>query len=645
MKRKVTFVELATFEGILPLASGYMEAVCRKDETISESFEFEKISRAVEVPYAELLDLLQKSNADIYAFSCYIWNSGMVRRLLQALLASHPHSYYMLGGPQVMHQAPKYLTPEHGNVLICNGEGERTFVAFLRAQLSPNPDFAAVRGLSFYRDGTLITTEAEPRISDLSEIPSPFLEGIFEKQKYKYMLIETNRGCPFKCSYCYWGAAIGGRVHRYDDTRVEKELEWISSSQCWYLYIADANWGMLKRDVDLSRHIVECQKRYGAPISVHFCGSKNTPERVSEITRIFHEGGLIASQSVALQTLSPEALRRVDRDNIKTSAYMQVQEALNRQGISSFVEIIWPLPGETLTSFQEGLATLCESGADSFSVYNLLLMNNVELDRKKDEYGMITMRDPDPNSESEIVVQTREVDREAFFAGMRYFYVVTCLYTLRSFWNLARYLHNMGIMRYVELFRQFLEFCWRDPDHPWTRFAEESIRALDAVQLSNSGPVIHFVLHEQRDTFDQLLENFVSSQDFGRDPQARFLFEVDLLNRPYIYRNSPITPKVHVFNELSVLRVLPGGYHVEIPPARMPLLRNYLQLGSEVNNGFVLNHRRTQLPFVPRKSIHEHYVYCFDMSQRVKSILPLWEPATVELRSQVPATVACAGTV
>src|SRR4029077_16831436 len=115
---------------------------------------------------------------------------------------------------------------------------------------------------------------------DLSQIPSPFLDGVFDDEKYTWMLIETNRGCPFKCTYCYWGAATGDRVYRYDNERIERELEWISRSGCWYLFIADANWGMLKRDVELSRRLVSYHKQYGAPISVYFCGSKNTPERV-----------------------------------------------------------------------------------------------------------------------------------------------------------------------------------------------------------------------------------------------------------------------------------------------------------------------------------------------------------------------------
>jgi radical SAM superfamily enzyme YgiQ (UPF0313 family) len=628
MGRKVTFVELPTFDGVLPLASGYMETVCRKDPSIVASFQFEKISMAVYTSHTKILSTLEQSDADVYAFSCYVWNMGLVRRLLDRLLKTKPQSYFVLGGPQVMHQADKYLSPDHENVFICNGEGERTFANLLRSLLLPEPDFTIVRGLSFYHDKQLVTTEAEPRISDLSEIPSPFLEGVFEVGKYKWVIIETNRGCPFKCSYCYWGGAVGARVYKYDNERIEREIEWVSKSYCWYLYLADANWGMLKRDVDLSQFIVDCQKRNGAPVGVHFSGSKNTPDRVAEITRILHEGGLIATQNIALQTMDPEALKRVGRDNIKTSTYTQMQETLNQHDISSFLEIIWPLPGETLSSFQEGLALLCENGADSFSVYNLLLMNNVELNLKKEEYGLVAIRVPDPNSEAEVVVQTNEVDAEAFRAGMRYLYVVTCLYTLRGLWNLGRYLHANRIMKYVELFRSFVDFCWQDPEHPWTSFAEKSIQALDAVLLSNSGPIIHFVLHERREVFDEMLEKFVRGQEFWHDPLAQFFFEVDLLNRPYVYQNTPITPKRYNFTKLDVRDVHAEGYVVDIPSQYIDRLREYITIeeGHQSTNRFSVDHRRSQLPFIPSKSIREHVTYCFDISQKMKHILPIWRP-------------------
>lgn len=625
-KYKVTFVELPVFSGVVPLASGYMEAYCRNDPQLRESFEFEKISLFVKTPNEEILSRLQQSNSDVYAFSCYVWNTRLVNRLVDRLMVSKPRSFYVLGGPQVMHQGARYLNPERENVFICNGEGERTFASFLRNLLSMQPDFSAVRGLSFFHDRQLVTTEQEPRIEDLSEVPSPFLEGVFERGKYTWMLIETNRGCPFKCNYCYWGAATGSRVAKYENERIEKELQWISASGCWYLFIADANWGMLKRDVDLSRLIVQYRNEHGSPLSVYFCGSKNTPDRVAEITRVFHEADLVACQSVALQTMNPETLKRVNRDNIKTSAYTQVQEALNRQEIPSFIEIIWPLPGETLVSFQEGLATLCRLGADCFVVYPLLLMNNVELGNKREEFGLVTVHDPDPCSEAEIVIQSNEVDAEAYSDGIRYVYVVTTLYTLRALWYLGRYLSRNGIMDYEELFLGFLNFASSQAVHPWTAFCEKSIKSLDHIAFANTGALVHLILHSEREAFDQLLENFVRSQDFWRDPMAQFFFEVDLLNRPYVYSNTRILPKRPRFQHLKV-NIARDGYTVEVPPNLLNSLSENLGVHSDAasTNHFEVKHRRSQLPFMASKSLNEHFIYCQDVAQRVRILTPLWK--------------------
>ena len=389
-----------------------------------------------------------------------------------------------------MNQGKSYLSPEHENVLICNGEGERTFSGFLRVLLTPERDFASVKSLSFYRAGELVTTEAEARIQDLSEVPSPFLEGVFEKGKYSWMVIETNRGCPFKCNYCYWGAAIGAKVYKYDNERLQREITWISQSGCVYVFIADANWGMLPRDVELSKQMAEDQKRYGAPMSVYFAGSKNTPERVAEITKIFHDAGMIATQSVALQTMSKETLIKVNRDNIKTSAYTDLQRSLNERGISSLVEIIWPLPGETLGSFKSGLAKLCEMGADSFVFYPLLLMNNVELNNKREEYGLVTMNESDPNSEAEVVIQTNEVGPEDYAEGIRYIYAISTLHTLRSLWTLSRYLNSRGLMSYEDLFTGFMEMCKKHPNLPYVKFLEDSIKTYEFQKFDAIGAAL-----------------------------------------------------------------------------------------------------------------------------------------------------------
>ncbi|MGH9349856.1 MAG: B12-binding domain-containing radical SAM protein [Vicinamibacterales bacterium] len=629
MTKSIAFVELPLFSGVIPLASGCMEAMCRRDPALRDACRFDKISLPVKTPYADLCSILTAREADVYAFSCYVWNSGLVRRLLDALLAARPQSYFILGGPQVMHQAARYLPHGDERVFVCNGEGERTFAGFLRTLLSPDPDFAAVGGLSFYRGSELVTTEPEPRIRDLSEIPSPFLEGIFDAHAYTWVMIETNRGCPFKCNYCFWGAAIGAKVYKYDEERIERELTWISQSGCLYLYIADANWGMLTRDVDLSRFIVDCRRRYGAPMSVFFSGSKNTPDRVAEITRIFHEAGMIATQSVALQTMSPETLKRVNRDNIKTSTYTRVQQALNQQGIASFTELIWPLPGETLASFQAGLAQLCDIGADSFLVYPLLLMNNVELNLKAAEYGLVTVEDPDPDSEAEIVVQTGTVSVSEHHEGWLSFYAVTSLYSLRGLWYTGRYLNTRGLADYATLCRTFLRFCERHPNHPWVAFCANSIRRLEYVQFSNTGAIVHQILHSEREAFDVLIEDFVVAQDFWGDEMTRVCFEVDLLNRPYIYSNTPVVAKRHRFEQLANVTVLDRSYFVDLPPKYIDAVCELMkaETGHRPSNRFEVSHQRAQIPLMRGKSLREHFMYCQDMSQRVRTLVPVWQPA------------------
>src|SRR5688500_2934358 len=99
MTRRVTFLELTVFDRIIPLASGYMEACARKDPVLRDAYTFEKHSFLVRTPAEDLLATLKQSDADVYAFSCYVWNAALVRKLVAALLAVKPRSYFILGGP------------------------------------------------------------------------------------------------------------------------------------------------------------------------------------------------------------------------------------------------------------------------------------------------------------------------------------------------------------------------------------------------------------------------------------------------------------------------------------------------------------------------------------------------------------------
>ena len=61
---------------------------------------------------------------------------------------------------------------------------------------------------------------------DLGIYPSPYTTGEFDHWvdgKF-YLPIETNRGCPYGCTFCDWGAATLAKIARLSDERVFGEV-------------------------------------------------------------------------------------------------------------------------------------------------------------------------------------------------------------------------------------------------------------------------------------------------------------------------------------------------------------------------------------------------------------------------------------
>ena len=145
MTSRVQFVEINVYEGMTPLVSGYLESYARSNPRVAAGYRFDKYATCRKLPVHEMLEHLEQTNADVYAFSCYVWNIGIVKALLPPLLASKPDATFVLGGPQVMMHADRYLDPACERMIVCNGEGERTFSNVLDALLDGDPDFSQIR--------------------------------------------------------------------------------------------------------------------------------------------------------------------------------------------------------------------------------------------------------------------------------------------------------------------------------------------------------------------------------------------------------------------------------------------------------------------------------------------------------------------
>jgi radical SAM superfamily enzyme YgiQ (UPF0313 family) len=630
VKRRVAFIELTVFAGVYPLASGYMLGLAAQNAQTKESFTFEINSICVNDQSFEAK--LNDIDADVYAISCYVWNMGFVKRWLPSLTTRKPNAHIILGGPQVMNQAMRYLDRSNERVVLCNGEGEHTFANYLAEICSSHPDLSKVKGLSFVRGMELITTQPQERIEDLNVIPSPYLNNYFDGAQYVWAPIETDRGCPYRCTYCYWGAATNSRVFRFEMERVKEEISWLCQGRAFYIFITDANFGMSNRDIEIAEHLAECKRKYGYPITVWLSAAKNSPDRVAQITRILSREGLISTQPVSLQTMDANTLKSVKRNNIKESSYLSLQDDLRRSRLSSFVEMIWPLPGETLESFKVGLGKLCSADADAIVIHHLLMINNVPMNDQREEYRLEVANDEDPNSEAAIVVATKDVSRREYEEGVRFGYHLTALFSLRALRFVGRQLDLEGRLSFKDLISSFSKYCKRYPDRHYNEYISGVIGGNRQSQFSANGGIFHAILHEFRTDFDRLLFEFLQHLDLLGNERVRFLFELDLLNRPHVYSNTPITDYDGRMNHIEITSKETDGLVVRIPAEHA---KDALELlGIEGTDGTCLrvtyrgHERQTQMPFMENKPYEDNLSYCEAKLHKMASILPVWAVAT-----------------
>ncbi|HEX4787729.1 MAG TPA: cobalamin-dependent protein, partial [Actinospica sp.] len=160
---RILFTGDSLLERMTPLVSGYLQAYAMTDSTIRSTYRFERYNAVAKANRDDLVRDQLRAAADVYAFSCYVWNMGVVRFAVNAIRQARPQAQIILGGPQVMSQGQRYLSKADERTVICNGEGEITFAQYLLALTDSGSPLHEVSGLSFYRDGELVTTPKQPR--------------------------------------------------------------------------------------------------------------------------------------------------------------------------------------------------------------------------------------------------------------------------------------------------------------------------------------------------------------------------------------------------------------------------------------------------------------------------------------------------
>lgn len=418
---------------------------------------------------------------DVVAFSTYVWNWAMSVEVARRIKERYPGSLIVFGGPQVPDRMDGFFEKHPFVDIAVHGEGELTFAEILRARLSG--DDAEIPGASIRRtDGRATPYLSRERIKDLDIIPSPYLEGLFDPimgLPYSFQPIwETNRGCPYSCTFCDWGSLTVNKVKLYSMDRLHREIEWFGRHKIDLLFGADANFGIFERDLALANALADMKRSTGGyPAKYRVSYAKNSTDRVVEIATILNSVKMDKGITLSVQSMDEVTLKTIRRTNLKIESLSHFVHEYQRKGIPTYTELILGLPGETYETFKAGIDTLLEAGVhDSLTIYNCTVLPNAQLNDSlyKAEHAIETLRVPiflnhstpgeDPVQEyEEMIVSTKTLSRDDWKRQFTFAWIVQACHTLNLTQVLSIYGRVIHGIRYSDFYAELLAFAERRP--------------------------------------------------------------------------------------------------------------------------------------------------------------------------------------
>jgi hypothetical protein len=322
----------------------------------------------------------------LVGFSFYTWNAAEFLALSRQIKALLPQLLIIAGGPHVQ-QAEDYLGIDPIDVIFL-GEAEITLQQFL--DCADHQSWKTIPGLAYLEGANIIETPARARCKDLDQFPSPLdvlqLTNEAGEPLYESISYETSRGCPFKCAFCEWGTgAIGSKMYQWSMARVRRDWETIVAAGIKDIWLADSNFGALKQDLEKAQFIVELKQKMGLPLSFATSWSKTHTPQVQEIALLLHRNQLLPHYQLALQTLTPEALRLSNRQNMSSNEYQPIAKRMSELDVPIAAELIWGLPGDNLADFERNLDQLLAT-FPNINIFGYTLLPGTEFYRRRDEY-------------------------------------------------------------------------------------------------------------------------------------------------------------------------------------------------------------------------------------------------------------------
>lgn len=349
------------------LALPCLAAVCREIdgiETVIREF-------TVNEPPAQVLRSIVAEQADLVAFSCYIWNVEAIARLTADLKGVRPDTMIVAGGPEVSFHAEEFLNRNQAFDCIIRGEGEKTWLEFVTSlqgrRGAPGLPEQMPAGMSYRAGEAVVSTPDREPFSRLDEIPSPFAMGLVDTAK-PLIYYETSRGCPFSCAFCLSSMEKGVRSFSLD--RVRADLTLLMERGDATIKLVDRTFNY---DSERADQIWDFIIKGNGNSHFHFeiAADLLTEANLRTLSRV--PAGMFRFE-IGVQATGAETLARVGRKSDTERLFANVKRLLLETGVTVHLDLVAGLPGEDFEGFLDSLQRLLQASPHHIQVEPLKVL-------------------------------------------------------------------------------------------------------------------------------------------------------------------------------------------------------------------------------------------------------------------------------
>lgn len=395
----------------IPVGVGYIAAYMLK-MIKSQNPEVE-VELKISIHPDEILDLIDDWKPDILASANYVWASNLSYRICEYAKEKNDNTLCIMGGPEfptgsgtglpteaIRKKCLEYLKQRPCIDYYTYGDGEPALVNIFqhyidydfstKSMRKKNLEIPGSMNLDFSEEQLLVGKDIprlglHNKIDGMDCIPSPYLTGLLDPYlNGKYIpTFQTARGCPFACTFCEQGLDEN-KIVSFSTQRMCEELDYVSEKVTQHsgyksIFIFDSNWGMYKKDLVLSDHLLKLINERNWPASIALSTPKNKKQQILDIDKKLKNRVRLA---LSQQSMNQETLKLIKRDNMTNNQYITFVKELEQRGKNPICELIVPLPNETKQTYYDNVRLLIDFGVNP-GTYTLMMLQGTELGREE----------------------------------------------------------------------------------------------------------------------------------------------------------------------------------------------------------------------------------------------------------------------